>query len=56
MKSKLFFVIILISTFSLNLKAEIAYIDINQILKTSEVGKYLNLHIQKKKYRIFKKI
>ena len=37
------------------LKAEIAYIDINFILKTSEVGKYLNKHIQKLKKKIIKK-
>ena len=38
---------ILFNVFTLNLKAEIAYIDINFILKTSEVGKSLNTYIDK---------
>ena len=41
-----FFINVIIST---NVKAKIAYIDINYILKTSEVGKFLNAHIEKKK-------
>ena len=55
MKSIFFFAFILINFLSLNVKAEIAYIDIKQILKISEVGKYLNLHIQKKNTEYSKK-
>ncbi len=40
---KIIFFIFIISTFSsFNLRAEIAYIDINFILSTSEAGKHLN--------------
>ena len=56
MKSIFFFAFILINFLSLNVKADIAYIDIKQILKTSEVGKYLNLHIQKKIQNIQKNL
>ncbi len=46
MKTIIFFLILFnISTF--NLKAEIVYIDINFILRTSEVGKSLNTYIDK---------
>ena len=47
-----FFINVIIST---NVKAKIAYIDINYILKTSEVGKFLNAHIEKKKNKYTKK-
>tara|TARA_Y100000816_G_C25958105_1_gene499905 strand:+ start:388 stop:906 length:519 start_codon:yes stop_codon:yes gene_type:complete len=43
---KILYIIIIINFFTINLKAEIAYIDINFILNNSEVGKYLNLHIE----------
>ncbi len=50
---KLFFYFFLFVNFFLfNAKAEVAYIDINHILKTSEVGKHLNLQINKKKNEI----
>ncbi len=53
---KLFFYFFLFVNFFLfNAKAEVAYIDINHILKTSEVGKHLNLQINKKKNEISKK-
>ena len=44
---KIIIFLILFNVFTLNLKAEIAYIDINFILKTSEVGKSLNTYIDK---------
>ncbi len=47
-----FFINVIIST---NVKAKIAYIDINYILKTSEVGKFLNAHIEKKKNKYTEK-
>ena len=43
---KILYIIIIINFFTINLKAEIVYIDINFILNNSEVGKYLNLHIE----------
>ena len=55
MKKFFFYTLLLLNIFLLNAKAEIAYIDINHILKTSEVGKHLNLHINKKKNEISKK-
>ena len=44
---KIIIFLIFFNVFTLNLKAEIAYIDINFILKTSEVGKSLNTYIDK---------
>ena len=49
MKKIFFFIFILKIIFITTSKAEIAYIDINYILKVSEVGKFLNVHIEKKK-------
>ena len=47
---KIFFFIFILKIISITTsKAEIAYIDINYILKVSEVGKFLNVHIEKKK-------
>ena len=43
------YIFLLINFLIYSAKAEIAYIDINHILKTSEVGKHLNSHISKKK-------
>ena len=45
---KKFFIVIIIFTFFLkfNAKSEIAYIDLNYILKSSEVGKFLNNYIK----------
>ena len=45
---KKFFIVIIIFTFffKFNAKAEIAYIDLNYILKSSEVGKFLNNYIK----------
>ena len=46
---KIFFFIFILKIISITTsKAEIAYIDINYILKVSEVGKFLNVHIEKK--------
>ena len=56
---KFFIYFILINFLTLSVKAQIAYIDINLVLNKSEVGKYLNSHIEKiKKKNIekFKKI
>ena len=50
MKKIFFFIFILKIIFITTSKAEIAYIDINYILKVSEVGKFLNVHIEKKKF------
>jgi Outer membrane protein len=44
---KIIILVLIFLNFQTNLKAEIAYIDINFILNTSEVGKLLNKHIQK---------
>ncbi len=55
MKKILFYVFLFINIIIYNANAEIAYIDINYILKTSEVGKHLNLHINKKKTEFSKK-
>ena len=44
---KIIIFLIFFNVFTLNLKAEVAYIDINFILKTSEVGKSLNTYIDK---------
>ena len=46
MKKK-FFIFILLNILTLNSKAEIVYIDINYILNSSEVGKNLNIFIDK---------
>ncbi len=50
MKKIFFFIFILKIIFITTSKAEIAYIDINYILKVSEVGKFLNVLIEKKKF------
>ena len=55
MKKIFFLVIILKSIFLTNLKAEIAYIDINYILKESNVGKFLNSHVETKRVQYKKK-
>ena len=44
---KIFILIIIFNLFSSNLRAEIAYIDISFILNNSNVGKSLNIHINK---------
>ena len=46
MKKKII-IFILLNLISFNSKAEIVYIDINFILNSSEVGKYLNNYIEK---------
>ena len=43
---KIIFFFILLNIIPLNTKAEIAYIDINLILNTSEVGKSLNAYLE----------
>ena len=48
MKIKSTFIIIFLTFFTFSVKAEIAYIDINLILKSSKVGKFLNDHIANK--------
>ena len=48
MKNIFFFLFVFFFIISSNLKAQIAYIDINFILKTSEVGKHLNSYIEQK--------
>ena len=48
MKIILYF-IILVNLFVVNVKADIAYIDINLILKKSEVGVFLNNYVESKK-------
>ena len=55
MKKILFYVFLFINIIIYNANAEISYIDINYILKTYEVGKHLNLHINKKKTEFSKK-
>ena len=44
---KFFFYFLLLLTFSLNTNAQIVYIDLNFILNKSEVGKYVNAHVDK---------
>ncbi len=44
---KIIIYLFLLNLFFLNAKAEIAFIDLNLILNSSEVGKYLNAHINK---------
>ena len=51
----LFIYFILISFFTTSLKAQIAYIDMNLVLNKSEVGKYLNSHIEKIKKKNIEK-
>ncbi len=48
MKNLFLIYLILISFFTTFVKAEIAFIDINLILKSSDVGKFLNDHIENK--------
>ncbi len=58
MKKIIIFIFFLNSFFQTSLRAEIVYIDINFILNTSEVGKYLNNHLQEinnKNMTIYKK-
>ena len=55
MRKVLFYLFLFVNIQTPSAKAEIAYIDINLILKTSEVGKQLNLHINKKKSEFTKK-
>ncbi len=55
MKKILFYIILSVSIFASNTKADIAFIDISYILKTSEVGKHLNSHINKKKNEFLNK-
>ena len=55
MKKKSIFTIILIILFTSSVNAEIAYIDINYILNSSRVGKFLNTHIEKKQLEYKKK-
>tara|TARA_A100000164_G_C21732681_1_gene688366 strand:- start:31 stop:540 length:510 start_codon:yes stop_codon:yes gene_type:complete len=52
---KFFIYFILISFFTSSLKAQIAYIDMNLVLNKSEVGKYLNSHIEKIKNKNIEK-
>ena len=46
---KIIFFLFLLNVITLNASAQIAYIDINFILKTSDVGKSLNLYLDKLK-------
>ena len=46
---KILYFIILVNLFVVNAKADIAYIDINLILKKSEVGVFLNNYMESKK-------
>ena len=55
MKIKSFFTIIFLNFFIFHANAEIAYIDIDVILKSSKVGKFLNNHIEKKEIELKKK-
>ena len=55
MKQIVFFILIFTNFFSISTNAEIAYIDINFILNTSKVGKYLNLENKKKKKKSIQK-
>ena len=55
MKKILFYLFLFTNILISNATGEIAYIDISHILKTSEVGKHLNLHINKKKNEFIKK-
>ena len=53
MKNIIFSIFILFIFFSLNARAEIAYIDINFLINSSDVGKFLNnqIEIKKKEYK-----
>ena len=44
---------LLLSLLPLNTFAKIAYIDLNFILNNSDVGKFVNLHIEKIKKEFF---
>lgn len=44
---KVILIIIFFNVFSFNANTEIVYIDINLVLKSSEVGKHLNTHVEK---------
>ena len=46
---KIIFFLFLLNVITLNASAQIAYIDINFILKTSDVGKSLNLYLEELK-------
>ena len=50
-----FFYFLVLSIFPLNTFANIAYIDLNLILNNSEVGKFVNLHIEKIKKENYSK-
>ena len=52
---KFFFYFLVFSIFPLNTFAKIAYIDLNLILNNSEVGKFVNLHIEKIKKENYSK-
>ncbi len=54
MKNIIFSIFILIIFISLNARAEIAYIDINYLINSSDVGKFLNtqIEIKKKEYTV----
>ena len=52
---KIGFLLILLNLFILSAKAEIAFIDINFILNKSQVGKFLNSHVEKIKQTEFQK-
>ncbi len=53
---KFFIYFILINCLTLSVKAQIAYIDINLVLNESEVGKFLNSHIEKIKKKKYRKV
>ena len=55
MKIKLIFLITTLTLFAYSVKAEIAYIDISFILKSSKVGKYLSAHVENKELEYKKK-
>ncbi len=55
MKIKSIFIIITLSLFTFSAEAKIAYIDINFILNSSKVGKFLNSHIESKQLEYKKK-
>ena len=50
-----FFYLFILVLFPLNTNAKIAYIDLNLILNKSEVGKFVNAHIEKIKNENFSK-
>ena len=52
---KFFFYFLVLSIFPLNTLAKIAYIDLNFILNNSEVGKFVNFHIEKIKKENYSK-